>query len=299
MSEAGFSDGPWSHGHWQSADGLRLHYRDYPARADAAAKARPPLLCIPGLTRNARDFESLATNFAGEWRVIVAELRGRGDSDYAKDAATYNPAQYLGDILALFEQAGIERAVMVGTSLGGIITMLLALTAPEKIAGAVINDIGPDLEPAGMARIREYVGQGRSFATWMHAARALKESSGAAHPDFTIAEWLEHAKRLMALGGNGRISFDYDMKIAEPVHAAPAGAEMAFDLWPALRALADRPVLALRGELSDLLSEATFARMAEEVPGLELVTVPRGGHPPTLAEPVAQAGIARLLAQIA
>jgi len=294
MSEAGYSDG-----HWQSADGLRLHYRDYPGRSDAAGIARPPLLCIPGLTRNARDFESLAASFAGEWRVIVAELRGRGDSDYAKDAATYNPAQYLGDILALFEQAGLERAVLVGTSLGGIITMLLALAAPDKIAGAVINDIGPELDPAGMARIRESVGQGRSFSTWMHAARALKESSGAAHPDFTIAEWLEHAKRLMTLSGNGRISFDYDMKIAEPIHAAPPGAEMAFDLWPALRALAGRPVLALRGELSDLLSEATSARMAQEVPGLELVTVPRVGHPPTLAEPAAQAGIAHLLARVA
>ena len=294
MSEAGFSDG-----YWQSTDGLRLHYRDYAGRSDAAGMARPPLLCIPGLTRNARDFESLAAGFAGEWRVIVAELRGRGDSDYAKDPATYNPAQYLGDILALFEQAGLERAVLVGTSLGGIITMLLALTAPDKIAGAVINDIGPDLEPAGMARIREYVGQGRSFSTWMHAARALKESSGGAHPDFTIAEWLEHAKRLMTLSGNGRISFDYDMKIAEPIHAAPPGAEMAFDLWPALRALAGRPVLALRGELSDLLSEATAARMVQEVSGLELVTVPRVGHPPTLAEPAAQAGIAQLLARVA
>jgi len=289
MSEAGYSDG-----HWQSADGLRLHYRDYPGRAD-----RPPLLCIPGLTRNARDFDSVAESFAGEWRVIAAELRGRGDSDYAKDSATYNPVQYVGDILALFEQAGLERAVLVGTSLGGIITMLLALTAPEKIAGAVINDIGPDLEPGGMARIREYVGQGRSFSTWMHAARALKESSGAAHPDFTIAEWLAQAKRVMALGGNGRISLDYDMKIAEPILAVDPGADLAFDLWPALRALAGRPVLALRGELSDLLSEATFARMAEEVPGLETVTVPRVGHPPTLAEPAAQAAIARLLAQIA
>lgn len=289
MSEAGFSDG-----HWQSADGLKLHFRDYPGQ-DAG---RPPLLCIPGLTRNARDFEPLAAAFAGEWRVIVAELRGRGDSDYAKDSATYNPLQYVADITALFDQAGLEKAVLVGTSLGGIITMLLALTMPDRLAGAVLNDIGPEIAPEGMARIRDYVGQGRSFATWMHAARALKESSEAAHPDFAIADWLDHAKRLMFLGGNGRIAFDYDMKIAEPIHAVPPGSEMAFDMWPALRALSGGPVLALRGELSDLLSEATFARMAAEVPGLEAVTVPRVGHPPTLAEPAAQQAIARLLAKI-
>lgn len=288
MSEAGFSDR-----HWQSADGLNLHYRDYPGRTD-----RPPLLCIPGLTRNVRDFECVADAFAGEWRVIVAELRGRGDSDYAKDSATYNPLQYVADIGALFEQAGLEKAVLVGTSLGGIITMLLALTMPERLAGAVLNDIGPEIAPEGMARIRDYVGQGRSFPTWMHAARALKETGGAAHPDFTIADWLGHAKRLMFLGENDRIAFDYDMKIAEPIHAVPPGQEVAFDMWPALRELAGRPVLALRGELSDLLSEATFARMAAEVPGLEAVTVPRVGHPPTLAEPVAQAAIARLLAKI-
>ena len=289
MSEACFADG-----HWDSADGLKLHYRDYAGNTD-----RPPLVCIPGLTRNARDFESVAKAFAGEWRVIAVELRGRGDSDYAKDPASYNPAQYVADILALFEQAGLERAVLVGTSLGGIITMLLALTAPDKVAGALINDIGPEIAPEGMARIRDYVGQGRSYATWMHAARALKESAEAAHPDFTIADWLDHAKRLMFLGNNGRIAFDYDMKIADPIQAVAQGQEIAFDMWPAWRALAGRPVCALRGELSDLLSEATFARMAAELPGLDAVVVPRTGHAPTLAEPEAQTAIGCLLGRIA
>lgn len=289
MASAEFTDG-----HWQSADGMKLHYRDYPGRAD-----RPPLLCIPGLTRNLRDFECVADAFAGEWRVITVELRGRGDSDYAKDSATYNPAQYVSDILALFEQAELEKAVLLGTSLGGIITMLLALTARERIAGALLNDIGPDIEAVGLERIRDYVGQGRSYPTWMHAARALKESSEAAYPDFELTDWLAHAKRLMFLGGNGRIALDYDMKIAEPILAAAQGEEVAFDMWPAFRALAGTPLLALRGELSDLLSEATFARMAEEVPEMEAVTIPRVGHPPILAEPLSQAAIARLLSRVA
>ena len=281
----------YADGEWTSADGLTLHYRDYPGRTD-----RPPLLCIPGLTRNVRDFEPVAEAFAGEWRVIAVDLRGRGQSAYARDPSTYVPLHYAADILALLEQAGLKRVVAVGTSLGGIVTMLLALQAPERIAAAVLNDIGPDIEAAGVERIRGYVGQGRSFPTWMHAARGLREQGGMAHPDFSISDWLRLAKRLMAVGAGGRIAFDYDMKIAEPFQAPPP--DEPFDMWPAFRALAGRPVLAIRGELSDILSFETLARMKREVPSLDTVTIPRTGHAPTLEEPEAQAAIARLLASV-
>ena len=286
------ADQAWTDRSWTSADGLTLHYRDYPGRED-----RPPLLCIPGLTRNARDFEPMAEAFAGEWRVLCIELRGRGESDYAKDPASYMPVQYIADIEALLDQAGIGKFVAIGTSLGGILTMLLAAGDAGRIAGAVLNDIGPVIEPEGIARIRDYVGQGRSFPTWMHAARALREQSGAAFPDYAISDWLTVAKRLMILGGNGRIAFDYDMKIAEPFNTPEATAE--FDLWPAYKALAGRPVLAVRGELSDLLSAETLARMGEEIPDAQTVTVPRVGHTPSLGEPEARAAIARLLAKCA
>jgi pimeloyl-ACP methyl ester carboxylesterase len=288
MSDAAFSDG-----YWESADGLKLHYRDYPGRGD-----RPPILCIPGLTRNARDFEELAGALSGEWRVICAELRGRGESDYAKDSSTYNPLQYAADIAALAEQAGIEKFVAFGTSLGGIVTMLLGATRPGLIAGALINDIGPAIEPEGMARIREYVGQGRSFPTWMHAARALKETNGLAYPAYGISDWLAMAKRVLVVSGSGRIVFDYDMKIAEPIHTAPPDAP-AGDLWPAWRALAGRPLLVLRGALSDLLSAATLERMKQEIPEAETVTIDGVGHPPTLSEPTARDALARLLARCA
>ena len=278
-------------GEWTSADGLVLRYRDYGGGA-----GRPPLLCLPGLTRNARDFEPVAEAFAGEWRVICPDLRGRGKSDYARDSATYAPLQYLADVLALLEQEKLAQVVGLGTSLGGIVLMLMALQAPERLAGAVLNDIGPDIEEAGLARIREYVGQGRSFPTWIHAARGLREQGGLAHPDFTVTDWLRMAKRLMAVGAGGRIAFDYDMKIAEPFQA-PSAAE-PIDMWPAFRALAGRPVLAIRGALSDILSAATLSRMARELPGLQTVTIPRTGHAPTLEEPDARAAIARLLAQV-
>ena len=278
-------------GEWTSADGLTLRYRDY-----EGGSGRPALLCLPGLTRNARDFEPLAAAFAGEWRLICPDLRGRGQSAYAKDSATYARLHYLADVVALLDREGLERVVAVGTSLGGIVTMLLALQAPERLAGAVLNDIGPDIEQAGLARIREYVGQGRSFPTWIHAARGLREQGGHAYPGYTIADWLRFAKRLMAVGAGGRIAFDYDMKIAEPFQAA--GPTEAADMWPAFRALAGRPLLAIRGELSDILSGATLARMEREMPGLETITVPGTGHPPTLEEPEAQGAIARLLAEV-
>ncbi len=278
---------------WTSADGLALHYRDY----SGGEPDRPPILCIPGLTRNSRDFEPLANAFAGEWRVICADLRGRGRSDYAKDSSSYNPLQYVADILTLLDQLELDRVAVVGTSLGGIVTMLLALQAPERLAGVVLNDVGPEIDPEGLARIRGYVGQGRSFPTWMHAARGLRELSGPAHPDFGMADWLRLAKRLMAVGPGGRIAFDYDMKIAEPFHSAEGTAP--FDMWPAFRALGGRPVLAVRGELSDILSAATLERMQRELPELATVTIERTGHAPTLEEPAAQQAISGLMAQVA
>jgi pimeloyl-ACP methyl ester carboxylesterase len=279
--------------YWTSCDGLKLHYRDY---AGDESRDRPPVLCLPGLTRNARDFEVLAGRLAGEWRVICPEMRGRGDSAYAKDSASYNPLQYAQDLGALFEEAAITRFVAIGTSLGGLLTMVLAMTVPQMIAGAVLNDIGPVIEEAGLARIRDYVGQGRSFATWMHAARAMAESQGAAFPNNSIADWLAMAKRVMVVSGNGRIVFDYDMKIAEPF-SQPEGVT-GVDMWPGMDALAGRPLLFLRGELSDILSAGTLAAMAKRLPDAEAVTIPHVGHAPTLDEPEADAAIARLLAKI-
>jgi pimeloyl-ACP methyl ester carboxylesterase len=279
-------------GYWTSRDGLQLHYRDYSGRAD-----RPPVLCLPGLTRNARDFEELAERLAGNWRVICVDLRGRGDSGYAKDSATYNPLQYLEDLGELFEQAGLSRAVVIGTSLGGLLTMLLAATGPERIAGALLNDVGPEVNPAGIERIRNYVGQARSFPTWMHAARALAESQGPTFPDASITDWLAMAKRCMVVGSNGRIHFDYDMKIAEPFAQADGASEV--DMWPAFEALVGRPVTLLRGGLSDVLTAATFKQMAKRLPEAETVTVPKVGHAPTLSEPAAVAAIDKLLARVA
>ncbi len=289
----------WSDGYWWSNDGLRLHYRDYPGSTDGASLSRPPILCIPGLTRNARDFEGVADRLAGDWRVICVELRGRGESAYAKDSMSYVPLTYLHDMEALIRELALDRFILFGTSLGGLITMLLAKSDNSRIAGALLNDIGPALEEQGIDHIRSYVGRFESWPTWLHAARFLAEAQSHRYPDWELDKWLVYARRLCRLTPEGRIVFDYDMRIAEPFRLASAGADGGFDLWSAFAALTGIPTLLLRGGLSDLISAETASRMAAENPELENVLVAGVGHAPTLEEPEAVAAIDRLLARAA
>ncbi|WP_394269298.1 alpha/beta fold hydrolase [Qipengyuania sp.] len=289
-------DNPYKDARWTSADGLELYFRDYRGTAEAAS--RPPVICLHGLTRNSRDFELLAPHIAQQgWRVIVPEMRGRGHSAYAEDSSSYAVPTYIADLAALLEQEGIDRFVSIGTSMGGLMTMAMAQAWPGRIAGALLNDIGPIVQADGLTHIRGYLGQGRSFSTWMHAARALEETHGAAHPGYATEDWIGLAKRTMTLCNNGRIAFDYDMKIAEPIMAADENA-VPPDLWPAFDALAAVPLLLVRGALSGLLSEETFAEMQARAPGADAVTVPGVGHAPTLDEPEARAAIDALLARV-
>lgn len=276
---------------WSSRDGLTLHFRDYPGPGGEGS--RLPVLCLHGLTRNARDFDVLAPRLAAGRRVICPDLRGRGDSEYAKDSGTYNPAQYAEDVLALIEQEKLDRFVVIGTSLGGLVAMSLATMLPGRIAGVVINDVGPSLEPTGLGRIKDYVGQGRSWPTWVHAARGLEDIQGRAHPNQPLDFWIGIAKRLMTVSGSGRIVFDYDMKVAEPIIALDVEAQP--DLWEAWDALARVPVLVVRGALSDLLSAETLAKMLSRAPGAEALTLEGIGHAPTLDEPESVVAIMRLL----
>ncbi len=282
-------------GWWQTVDGLNLHYRDYPGGPESTG--RPSILCIPGLTRNARDFEAVAERLSPDWRVICVDLRGRGESPPAPDSSTYTPPSYVLDIGALFVALGLEKVVLIGTSLGGLIAMLMALTTPERLAGVLLNDVGPVLEPAGLARIRTYVGKSASWPTWLHAARALAEWQRDIFPRYQLEDWLALAKRLCRITSAGRIVFDYDMRIAEPIREAPEDAPPV-DLWPAFEALRGRPVALLRGNRSDLLSAMTAAEMAKRLPGLDLTTVSDVGHAPALTEPESVAAIDRLLERV-
>lgn len=281
----------WEDGTWHSDDGLTLHYRNYPGPADGT---RLPVLCLHGLTRNARDFAALAEDLAATRRVIVPEMRGRGRSAYAPDSASYTPPTYVADVELLLTQQRIERFCVVGTSMGGLMTMMMAQSRPGRIAAAVMNDIGPEVDAEGLGRISGYVGQGRSYPTWLHAARGLAATHGSAFPDYALDHWLDLAKRTMVVSQSGRIVFDYDMAIAEPFskpgNAAPP------NLWLAFEALRDVPMLVVRGELSDLLSADTVKQMQVRNPAMRSLTVPRIGHAPTLDEPEVRAAIHALFA---
>lgn len=281
----------WIDRHYASADGLRLYYRDYPA----AVAGRLPVLCLPGLTRNCRDFEATALRLQRTRRVLSPDLRGRGRSQHDPQWRNYHPGTYLGDLALLLADAGVPRVVLLGTSLGGILSMLVATTAPQVPAAVILNDIGPDVDPAGAQRIASYVGRHAPVRSWADAAAQMREMYRVAMPDAEDADWLAFAHRSYTeVDGVPRL--DVDPGIGEAVRAAPAGA--APDLWPAFAALRPLPALAIRGELSDVLSAATFDRMAREKPDLQRVTVARRGHPPLLDEPECVAAIDAFLERV-
>lgn len=277
----------WTDRYWTSSDGLRLHYRDYDGPLD-----RPPIVCLPGLTRNARDFEPVAQRHAGAWRMLVLDFRGRGISAYDPDPGNYTPNTYAADVLSLFDAIGIERAVLLGTSLGGLVTMILAAAAHDRIAGAMLNDIGPEIDPRGIERIRGYVGRPDEFASWEEAASALAARNADVYPHYNTDQWHAFARRICT-ESEGRIIFDYDMAISSNFNRASN--DPAANMWPQYQALAGIPLLILRGELSDLLAAEVARSMAEALPDAELVVVPGLGHAPALDEPEAVGGIDRLL----
>ena len=277
----------WEDKYWTSRDGLKLHYREYAGPSD-----RPPLLMLHGLTRNSRDFEDVAARYAGEWRIIAVDFRGRGMSEWDTDSSRYAAPVYAADVVQLLDELAIPEAVFLGTSLGGLVTMIVASIASERIAAVLLNDVGPELDLSGIDRIKSYVGQRVLFRDWDDAAEQLQARAGDVHPAYQRDDWLRVAKRTCRKTDGG-VEFDYDMAIADPFKAANSG--QATDIWPYYHALSGRPVLVLRGEFSDLLPAAAAARMATEFDDVEVVTVPGVGHAPDLSEPASVAALDRLL----
>jgi pimeloyl-ACP methyl ester carboxylesterase len=264
---------------WQSKDGLKLYARLY----DAAGPAAPLVLCLPGLTRNSRDFEALAAHLAFRYRVLCPDLRGRGFSARDPVWKNYQPATYLSDLVALLGPLGLKRLAIVGTSLGGLLAMLLPSVLPGAIAGVVLNDIGPEVDPVGIERIRGYAGRLPPVRDWQEAAAQLKTIFGAAWPGLSESMWAELARRSFRENEVGVPVLDVDPGVGEAMRAAPQAATP--DLWPLYAALGALPVLAIRGELSDILSVATFERMQHEKPGVVALSVGNRGHVPLLDEP--------------
>ena len=281
---------------WTSADGLSLYARDY---APASGPAKLPVIAIHGLTRNSADFEVIAPLIAQSGRrVLAVDVRGRGRSDRAPDPMTYQPATYAQDVLALLNQTGIERAVFLGTSMGGLITMALAAIRSKVIAAAIVNDVGPEVAKEGLARIAAYSGQPVDTPTWADAAAYARKINAVALPHYGDADWMAFARRTFVEGPEGAPILNYDPDIAVPIRAAGAKA-LVPNLWPRFGRLArGRPVLLVRGQTSDLLSEKIAAKMRKRAPKMDYVEVPGVGHAPMLDEPEARAAIFPFLGEV-
>jgi pimeloyl-ACP methyl ester carboxylesterase len=277
--------------HWQSHDGLRLCARVY---AGPGALA-PTVLCLHGLTRNSRDFEDLAPHLQRRYRVIAPDLRGRGFSARDPRIENYQPAVYVEDILALLVTLAAPRVAVIGTSLGGMLAMSLGVSVPGRIAGIVLNDVGPEIDPVGALRIKQYAGRLPPARTWSVAVAQTKAMFGDAWPDLEPDRWQVLARRGFREDAAGVVEVDADPGIGEALRAAPAA---SLDLWPLWKSLRDLPTLAIRGARSDILSAATFARMKSENPGLRQLEVANRGHVPLLDEPECIAAVDVFLSRI-
>ena len=281
----------WREVRFRSADGLDLYSRDYGPQESR----RVPVLCLSGLTRNSKDAHRLGERLGQERRVIAPDYRGRGLSQHA-DWSTYRVDVEMADAVALLDRLGVEKVALIGTSRGGLIAMLMAASHRDRLAGVLLNDVGPVLEPAGLHRIRSYLGRKPRFTTWSGAVAALKRTN----PGFASlseAEWLDFARRLYR-DEAGRPVLDYDPNLRRgfPSRKAIDAGSIA-PLWELFGALRGLPTAALRAEHSDLLSSETLVRMAAEIDDLDAVTVKDRGHAPFLDEPESLAAVDRLLAR--
>jgi pimeloyl-ACP methyl ester carboxylesterase len=274
---------------FRSHDGLEIVYRDYgPEDSDAT-----PLLCLPGVTRTARDFEELAPRHAKTRRVLCPDYRGRGRSARAPRAADYAVIAHVEDVRHLLVVAGVHAVVALGTSFGGLLAMGLAAALPTVVRGVALNDVGPEFDPKGLPTILDFIARDSSPADWPAAVALLKRSFPNL-PARDDAGWQRIAELTWRADTDGKLRVEWDVRIVEPLMGDHPG-----DLWPMFRALRRMPVLAIRGARSDVLSADCFARMAREVPALQRVEVPGVGHAPALDEPPAQAALDTFLGRFA
>jgi pimeloyl-ACP methyl ester carboxylesterase len=259
----------------------------------AAAADAPVVLCLHGLMRNSRDFGELAVHLAARHRVIVPDVRGRGLSARDPDFNNYQIPVYLQDLLRLLAGLGAARVTIIGTSMGGLMAMVLAATQPKLVSRMVLNDVGPEVDPQGLERIRGYAGKAAPVHSWPEAAAQVRADYGAAWPNLSDARWDEIARWSYRANAQGVPEADADPLIRELLRDTSRAAP---DLWPLWRTLARVPILAIRGAHSDILSAATLQRMQREKPDLQALTVANRGHAPLLDEPECVAAIDRFLA---
>jgi pimeloyl-ACP methyl ester carboxylesterase len=269
-----------------TSDGLSL--------AGEEEGAGTPVLCLPGLTRNARDFDDLAAALGGRTRLLRLTLRGRGASDRDPEWRNYNIMVEARDAVEFLDHLGVARATVVGTSRGGLIAMVFGATVKDRLAGVLLNDVGPELAPEGLANIMSYLGVAPKAASLDAAAMALKARMGGRFPGLSDARWRVLAGRWFDETVDG-LALNYDPALRKGFEAAE---QPAADLWPLFDALAGVPLAVVRGANSDLLTAETVAKMRERRPEMIVADVPDRGHVPFLDEPEALAALDALLARV-
>lgn len=261
---------------YRSEDGLTLYARDYPAPSiDAEC-----VLLMHGLSRNSRDFEVLADRLSKRYRVLVAEQRGRGKSEWDTDPARYAIPYYVRDMFSLLQAANVNRVATVGTSMGGLMAMVMNSAMPGVFSHVVLNDIGPELCDEGLNRIKGYVGQGKPVTNWAEAVAYNRRINEVAFPTLSDEGWEEFARQIFKEIDSVPV-LDYDPRISEAVNAEDSDA-VPPDLWPVFDLLAQQPLMLIRGTLSDLLDTRITAEMKRRVPAMAYLEVADVGHAPML-----------------
>lgn len=296
---------------YASKDGLSLYYREY-------GDGDEVIICLPGLTRNSKDFHDLATRLTsgpnGKYRVLCLDLRGRGRSDHDPKWRHYHPGTYVRDTWGLMDELGINRFIIIGTSLGGLIAMIMSAQQPERLRAVIMNDIGPEIDPVGYARILSYVGKATVVNNWQDAAAHCKRISGLAAPGMSDDFWLDFARKTYREDSDRKPAPDMDANIGlasrKGVKAAQTLAKIRktglikriagvyIDPWDSFRTM-NMPLLVLRGAISDILSDDIVDRMAAVKPDMQRALIPNRGHAPLLDEPESLAAIDSFLASLA
>ena len=270
---------------FQNAGGIRLHYLDF------GGTEKPPLVCIHGLTGNAHHFDALAPHLMSHYHVLALDVRGRGDSSWGPPM-DYGPQTYVSDLKEFLDALAIRRVTLIGTSMGGVISMMFAGGYPEAVTKVVLNDIGPDIEPAGLMRIMNYVGQAPERFNDMAEVRAYYRETyppAASLSDDTLTEWVRWSVKPADGGG---LTWKMDPAVRRPQRGGSAARPI--DLWLHYNRIM-APILIVRGAESDILARDTAERMIKVQRGVRMVEVPRVGHAPSLAEPEALAAIGDFL----
>ena len=277
--------------HYTTDDELTLYYRSY-------GSARGVVVCLPGLTRNSKDFHEIATHLASRYRVLCLDLRGRGRSGWDPDWHNYHPGTYINDTWNLLDQLGISSFILLGTSLGGLLAMIMASQQPGRVRAVILNDVGPEAEPAGYTRILESLDESSEVRGWPDAARLCEQDHREMLPNMPMEFWHDYAHRIYREGADGRPEIEIDLNVFEAIRKGDMSriAGIQVDPWAAFGAIT-MPCLVLRGELSDILSEKIVERMTTVKPDLHSAVIPNRGHAPLLYEPESLAAIDSFLEQ--